>query len=413
MNAARGIVAEGGDVNLVSCAEYMHRNSPDGKLPVHQAYLAKLTTGAANLITEASVMQAARMIAAEWAKESAYVDAGGAMEMMRNFGTDAGIAAELLYTAARKLESLDVADDTSLDAAIDAYLPLLAAEKQTRPVRAPWNSLNAILRGGVLPGELTILAARPSVGKSAFALNWAWSVACSGKEAVFFSLEMGREQLLERLVSNAEGLDLGSFRYGLNDQEKARAQKSLAGLRGRPLYIVDDPKISVAEVRRRTRLVQRQDKNLGLVVVDYLQLMTPDDRKAQREQQVASMTRGLKLLAKTLGVPVLLLAQLNRKGEESGRDPILSDLRESGAIEQDADIVIFLHQARKRTWHPDEPVKFIVAKGRSSGVGRDSLIFRRRYQRFEESSDAVFAQAEREEYEQDHPWADNGQPGLL
>ncbi len=137
--------------------------------------------------------------------------------------------------------------------------------------------------------------------------------------------------------------------------------------------------------------------------MDYLQLVTPDDRKTPREQQVAQMSRDLKIMAKGLFVPVILLAQLNRKSEEGGRSPMLSDLRESGAIEQDADIVIFLHQARQ-SWHPDEPVQVIIAKGRNSGVGRCNLVFRRKFQRFEDSSQVEYEQAIYAEREEANQW---------
>lgn len=318
------------------------------------------------------------------------------MEAMRSFGGQVDSVVESLRRAQGILDQdgLDGRDD--LDACLDSYAAQIEQKGVCRPVKSPWESINRILRGGVLPGELLILAARPSVGKSALALNWGWSVACSGKAVPFFSLEMGKEQLVERLIANAGNIDLGAFRQGLNAWQKAEAGKTMLTMRGRPLEVIEQARMTVGEVRRRVRNMQRR-REIGLVVVDYLQLVTPDDGRVPREQQVAAMSRGFKQLAKELGVPVLLLAQLSRKGEDANREPILSDLRESGAIEQDADIVIFLHQARRRTWHADEPVKFIIAKGRSSGVGRDSLIFRRRVQRFEASDDAAFETARREE----------------
>ena len=252
------------------------------------------------------------------------------------------------------------------------------------------------MRGGILPGELAVLAARPSVGKSALALNMAYAVACSGNSGMVFSLEMSKQQLFDRLTANVGNIDLGRFREGLNAVERRKAKEAVAEMRGKSLVIFDDTGITVPEIRRRVRIAQRYHQQVSLVVVDYLQLVTPDDRKAPREQQVAQMSRALKLMAKDLCVPVLLLAQLNRKTEEGRRTPQLSDLRESGAIEQDADIVIFLHQARQ-AWQADEPVQVIVAKGRSSGVGKAHLVFHRRLQRFMDSNETAYADAIREE----------------
>jgi replicative DNA helicase len=216
----------------------------------------------------------------------------------------------------------------------------------------------------------------------------------------FFSLEMGQRQLIDRAVASVGGIDVGTFREGLSDKDRRIVRGALQAMRGKPIEVIDDVSVNVAEIRRRSRIIKRKYGSLGLVVVDYLQLMIPSkvSNSNSREQEVAAMSRGLKLLAKELCVPVLLLSQLNRKVEESRRTPMLSDLRESGAIEQDADIVIFLHQARSAVGNPDEPVQVIVAKGRSSGVGVEHLVFRRRIQRFEDSTMQEYQMAERESW---------------
>lgn len=397
MEAASAIVARGEVVDLVSVAVELHRAAGGKGMAVHQATLASWAVNAGNLFTERAAHEAAATISAEWRKDEAAADVERALQSLRNFGEPLDLPLHNMRAAQETLDSGLGGEKVSLDARLDEYVEALTSARTSRPVQTPWASLTRILRGGTLPKELIVLAARPSVGKSAFALNWALSVARAGKAVVFFSLEMGREQMLDRLIANTGNIDLGAFRLGLTEEQRQKALYASESMRGLPLDIIDDAHVTIGEIRRRVRIAQRRKTPLGLVVVDYLQLLTPEDRRLSREQQVATMSRELKLLAKSLDVPVLLLAQLNRKGEEANREPIMSDLRESGAIEQDADIIIFLHQARRQTWHPDEPVKFLVAKGRSSGVGRDTLIFRRRLQRFEESSDVAFAQAEKEE----------------
>ncbi|MCL1984849.1 MAG: DnaB helicase C-terminal domain-containing protein, partial [Betaproteobacteria bacterium] len=173
------------------------------------------------------------------------------------------------------------------------------------------------------------------------------------------------------------------FRQGIGRAENIlpRLQKATAALAGYPLYIFERSirPVTPSEVRRVARKIKA-----GLVIVDYLQLMTPDERDKSREREVAEMSRAFKRMALDLSVPVLLLAQLNRQVEGSKREPRLSDLRESGAIEQDADIVIFLHSTGKEQSMSTVPVSVIVAKGRSSGTGRAQLKFEKPFQDFSE-----------------------------
>ncbi len=364
-----------------------------------------------DLFSEPAAMLAARKIAEEHAKDLAVLDLGEAMAALGTFGAPVDLAVSGILRAKDALEGCGGNPLPDLSVMLDEYASGL--DKPTaRPVPSPWTPVTRILRGGILPGELAILSARPSVGKSALSLNWAWSVACSGRTAQIHSLEMQRGQLIERLCANVGGIPLGDFRTGLTPKQKDLARGTLAKMRGVPLEVYDDTRCTVGEIRRRIRLSQRKGE-IGLVVVDYLQLLNPEHRSNSREREVAEMSRGLKQLAGELSVPVLLLAQLNRKSEEGKRKPMLSDLRESGAIEQDADIVMFLHQARSvGNWNPNEPVKLIVAKGRSSGVGEEDLIFRRPHQRFEESSEQAFAQAEKEDMARSYHYTELGQDDL-
>lgn len=345
--------------------------------------------------TETGLMDAARQIASEARKREAQTDLSAIMRESQTPGVTAESIAESMHRTAAMLES-DAGAEVSFDAQLAEYTAALDSQAGIKPVRTPWKSLNAILRGGIRPGELAILAARPSVGKSAFALNFAWSVACSGKKALFNSLEMDRSMLIDRLVSNVGNIDVGRFREGTTPDERLRAKMIADSMRGRPLVVYDSTAVTVGDIRHRIRIAQRGKAEVGLVVVDYLQLLTARERSSSREREVAEMSRALKCIAGDLGVPLLVLAQLNRRSEEAKRGPLLSDLRESGAIEQDADIVIFLHQARQ-SWHADEPIEVIVAKGRSSGVGKTHLIFHRRFQRFMDSDETAYVDAIRQE----------------
>lgn len=349
--------------------------------------------------TEAGLMEAAASLASEHRKREVQTELSGIMRSVQTPGVPADLIAEELHKAAVALETVEGHTGMTFGQQLDEYVAGLdSPERAAKPVKTPWKGVNGILRGGILPGELGVLAARPSVGKSAFALNLAWSIACSGKKSVLFSLEMPRQQLFDRLVANVGGVDVGRFREGLSARERELAKAAAVKMRGKPFIVSDETRVTTGDIRRRVRMEQRGNQEVGLVVVDYLQLLTAQVRNQNREREVAEMSRALKLMAVELRVPVLILAQLNRKSEESKRPPMLSDLRESGAIEQDADIVIFLHQARQ-IWHSDEPVRVIVAKGRSSGVGQEHLVFKRKFQRFLDSDEAAFDTAVQGEIE--------------
>ena len=222
---------------------------------------------------------------------------------------------------------------------------------------------------GFQPGELVIVAARPSQGKSAIALQFA--LATDGPCA-FFSLEMSRDQLAARAIALLGRIDGWAMRKGtLHKDEFARVSEGMERLAESKLWIDDTPKLSVSQLRSKARRLQITH-GLSMVVCDYLQLMTPAERgkEANREQQVAGLTRALKATAKELKVPVIALAQLNR-ATETGRDkePTLANLRESGAVEQDADTVLFIHRQDAQTVAVEGDVRLIVAKNRTGPTG--------------------------------------------
>src|SRR6202140_3200135 len=201
------------------------------------------------------------------------------------------------------------------------------------------------LTSGLQPSELLILAARPSQGKTALALNLAENISIrAGHPAAIFSLEMSKESLLQRLVASVAQIDAHKFRTGhLSKEDWRRVTEALGLISAAPLWIDDAGSDSVLEIGAKARRLKKE-KNLALVVVDYLQLITARGRFSNRNEEVASISRALKGLAKELQIPVLVLSQLTRAPERDDRGPQLSDLRESGAIEQDADVVMFIYR---------------------------------------------------------------------
>jgi len=243
------------------------------------------------------------------------------------------------------------------------------------------------LTAGFQPSDLIIIAARPSMGKTALALSIARNVAMVGGIPVgVFSLEMSKEQLAMRLLCAEARVDSHKIRTGFLSQQECVKMLNAAGkFMDTPMYIDDTPAISVLELRAKARRM-KADRGLGLVVVDYLQLMQGRQGVERREQEISDISRSLKGLAKELNVPVIALSQLNRKVEERNQKrPLLSDLRESGAIEQDADVIAFIY--RDEVYNKDSPDKGIaeieISKHRNGPIGRVKLKYIDTYTRFE------------------------------
>ncbi len=247
------------------------------------------------------------------------------------------------------------------------------------------------ITSGLQPSELLILAARPSMGKTALALNIAENVALrSGDPVAIFSLEMSKESLLLRLLASHARIDAHKFRTGhLAREDWGKMTDSLGRLAEAPLWIDDSGSVTVVEMGAKTRRLKR-DKGLSLVIVDYLQLVAARGRFSNRNEEVTSITRGLKGLAKELKVPVLVLSQLTRAPEREERRPQLADLRESGSIEQDADVVLFIY--RPNIYKPDETpeerakAEIIIAKQRNGPTDRINFVFLNTFTRFEEAA---------------------------
>ena len=246
---------------------------------------------------------------------------------------------------------------------------------------------------GFQPSELIILAARPSMGKTALALNIAENVALRQREpAAVFSLEMSKESLLLRLLASEARVDAHKFRTGhLSRDDWGKVTGALTNLADAPLWIDDSASSTVMEIGAKARRLKR-DRGLSLLIVDYLQLVIPSHtgRGTNCQEEVSSISRGLKGLAKELKVPVLVLSQLTRAPERDDRKPQLSDLRESGAIEQDADVVLFINRPNfYKTDMPEEDrakAELIIAKQRNGPTGTMNFVFLARHTRFEEAA---------------------------
>jgi len=278
---------------------------------------------------------------------------------------------------------------TLLHDAYDRLDYLHAHRGEISGVRTGFNDLDQ-LTTGLQKSDLVILAARPSVGKTSLALNIAEHAAVKDKKSVgIFSLEMSKEQLVLRLLSSNANIDSQRLRTGfLEELDFARIAPAMNSLSEAPIYIDDTPNITTMELRTKARRLQAET-GLDLVIVDYLQLMqsSTTTRDANRVQEVSEISRGLKALARELKVPVIALSQLSRQPEmRESKEPRLSDLRESGSIEQDADLVMFLWREKERGADDQqtegEVVKLKLSKHRNGPTGEIDLWFRKAQTRF-------------------------------
>ena len=248
------------------------------------------------------------------------------------------------------------------------------------------------LTAGLHAGNLIVIAARPSMGKTSLACDFAMRAAFAGVGVAMFSVEMTREEVMLRMLCSEAGVDAMKMRAGiLNDRDFGRLAEAAAKLGGAELAIDDDSSITPVQIkascRRHAYRLGRAGQKLGLVIVDYIQLMNPGINAANREQEVAHISKSLKGLAKELKIPVVALAQLNRQVESRAeRRPVLADLRESGAIENDADVIAFIY--RDEVYHPDtkEPgiAEIIIAKQRNGPTETVKLAYLRHLTRFED-----------------------------
>ena len=297
--------------------------------------------------------------------------------------------AELFAVSGRRMSAGFSKLDTLLHDAYDRLDYLHAHRGEISGVRTGFGDLDT-LTTGLQKSDLVILAARPSVGKTSFALNIAEHAAVrDGKSVGIFSLEMSKEQLVLRLLSSVSGIDSQRLRSGfLEELDFARIAPAMNALSQAPVYIDDTPNMSAMELRTKARRLAAE-VGLDLVIVDYLQLMQSgsSNKDANRVQEVSEISRGLKALARELKIPVIALSQLSRQPEmRESKEPRLSDLRESGSIEQDADLVMFLYREKERGADDQntegEVVKLKLAKHRNGPTGEIDLWFKKAQTRF-------------------------------
>lgn len=287
---------------------------------------------------------------------------------------------ELFSVSDANLRNDLVSLEQILNESFDRLDELHRDKNKMRGVRTGWRDLDNKL-AGLQRSDLVILAARPAMGKTTLSTNLAYNVATKENQPVLiFSLEMSKEQLVDRMLADAAGVDAWNIRTGnLSDEDFEKLSNAMGELAEAPIFIDDTPGMSVMEMRTKARRLAH-DRPLGLIMVDYLQLMQSSNRRSDgnRVQEVSEISRGLKLIARELNVPVVALSQLSRSVESrSPQIPMLSDLRESGSIEQDADIVMFIY--REDYYNPETDrqhvTDLIIAKHRNGPTGVVELYF--------------------------------------
>lgn len=309
--------------------------------------------------------------------------------------------AGLIDDAERKINQ--IGDRRRFDSVTELHSLLLAEAdilEQRGELRGRINGLETGYRQldgmvqGLQPTSLTIVGARPSAGKTAFALGILTHVGAVVKRpALFFSLEMGSQELAERVLASTARIDSSKLRTGnLNEADWNRAQDAFTYLQSAKIFIDDNPALTVMDIRARARRIKQQNGDLGVIIIDYLQLMTSRSRAENRQVEVSEMSRALKILAREIECPVIALSQLSRKLEErSDKRPIMSDLRESGSLEQDADVVLFIHRPEQFGQVPNDQIsnaEIIVGKNRNGPTGSAHLTWRGEFARFDNIADA-------------------------
>lgn len=301
------------------------------------------------------------------------------------------VESEIFSIAEKKQTGLASAAEL-IKISIDKLTELSAQKQSTTGVSSGFDQLDK-LTAGFQAGEMTIIAARPSMGKTAFSLNIAQHAAIREKKTVaYFSVEMAKEQMMMRMIASEARVNLSDLRVGsVNDNAWPRLIDKASKMAEAPIYIDDTSGISPFEIRAKARRMKAQS-GLDMIIVDYLQLMQLKQKVESREREVSEISRTLKAIAKELQIPVIALAQLNRGVEgRSGHKPMLSDLRESGSIEQDADVIMLLY--REEYYERENPdvkgkAEVIVGKNRNGPVGSASLRWESHIGRFSNLEDA-------------------------
>lgn len=388
--AIRRLIDDSQPCDVVTLSEELERNSNLDKAGglSYLGALAQNTPSAANIKAYATIVRQRSVL-------RQLIQTGNRISE-RGFNPEGRDVAALLDEAER--EVFDIAEQSAkgskgfkqvkdlLSTVVDRIDELHARDDHVTGVPTGFKDFDN-LTSGLQPSDLIIVAGRPSMGKTAFALNMALNAAFKRSvPAAIFSMEMPGEQLVMRLLS-AHGINQQHLRTGrLTDDDWTNLTSAISILQSMPIYIDDSPALTPSDLRARARRIKRQHGDLGLVVVDYLQLMQVSGTSENRATEISEISRQLKALAKELNVPVIALSQLNRSVEQRpDKRPVMSDLRESGAIEQDADVIIFIY--REEVYKPETERKgiadIIIAKQRNGPIGDIQLTFLGKYTRFE------------------------------
>ncbi|MBK1645443.1 replicative DNA helicase [Thiocapsa imhoffii] len=385
------LAAEDQPFDLVTLAETLERSEQlvdAGGLP-YLGTIANETPTAANIQAYAKIVRQTSVLRQLIAAGTDIADSA-----YNPLGRD---AAELLDAAERRV--FEIAEQearggggfqpikTLLGRAVERIDALYQRDEPITGLATGFTDFDA-MTSGLQPADLIIVAGRPSMGKTSFAMNMAEHVAIQSKRPVaVFSMEMPGDSLAMRMMSSLGRIDQHRVRTGrLEDDEWPRLTSAVNILAGASMFIDDTPALSPTEVRARARRLKRDQDDLGLIVLDYIQLMQAPGVGENRATEISAISRSLKALAKELNVPVVALSQLNRSLEQRpNKRPVMSDLRESGAIEQDADLIVFIY--RDEVYHEDTKDKgvaeIIIAKQRNGPIGTTRLTFLGKYTKFE------------------------------
>ncbi len=397
--AITGLLQRGEPADVITVSDVIER-AGETERTGGLAYLGDL---AANTPTAANINAYARMVVDAKARRDMIQAGQRIIEIARDKGSDAvtrvdaasGIVAAL---SDQRGDRAPTSISELMATAIDNIQKRVDAGGAISGLSTGFVDLDKAMTG-LHPGNLVVLAGRPAMGKTTLGVNIAENVALQGGTALVFSLEMPGDDLAERSIARAGGINTMALREGrLTEDDYERLSAALGKLNGTKLVIDDDPATATVSQMRRKALRIKRERGLSLVVIDYLQLMRGDG--GNRNEEIGGITRGLKLLAKELRIPIVLLSQLNRGVEErTDKRPMMSDLRESGAIEQDADVILMAY--RDDYYNANSPYKglaeILIRKQRMGATGTVPLIFQGEYSRFCDADRSEFARIKTED----------------